>query len=277
MMTSPRDLPKNARERQRAILSRLKQTGTVTVQELAETFSCSLATIRRDIHDLMQREPQIRRYHGAIGLDLQDIEQRFQDKTALFPEEKDDLAALVVEWLPEGAVIGLNGGTTTTRVATQLAKNPKGLTVVTNAINIAYQLAQTDIPVVVVGGDLRPYNYETTGSMALQGLAGLHLDWAILGANGIHPRIGITTTASEEAVLGQGFRRAADHVLIVADHSKIHRNALYRMLEWTDIDYMATGLQAASVLQEWPVMPDPTVNAAHTVGIWQTLVREDPS
>ncbi|SMC08236.1 transcriptional regulator, DeoR family [Sulfobacillus thermosulfidooxidans DSM 9293] len=275
MMTSPSDAPRNARERQLAILSRLKQAGTITVQELADTFSCSLATIRRDIHELMMREPQIRRYHGAVGLDIQDTEQWFHDKTALFPEEKDDLAALVVEWLPEGAVIGLNGGTTTTRVATQLAKNPKALTVVTNAINIAYQLTQAEIPVVVIGGDLRPYNYETTGSMALQGLTGLHLDWAILGANGVHPRVGITTTASDEAVLGQGFRRAADHVLIIADHSKMQRNALYRMLAWNDIDYVATGCQAASLLKEWPVMPHPTMNAAQTVGIWQTVALED--
>ncbi len=261
--------PKNAHERQQAILLLLKHTGMVRVQELADIFLCSLATIRRDIQHLVTQEPQIRRYHGAIALAPDAAEQRFDDKTAFYPEEKEDLARLVVEWLPDRAVVGLNGGTTTTRVAAHIAQHPKGLTVVTNAINIAYQLAQADVSVVVIGGDLRPFNYETTGTMTIQGLSSLHLDWAILGANGVHPRIGITTTANDEAVLGQGFRQATDQVLIIADHSKIESHALYRMLEWSDVDYLATGMMAAPLLRHWPLMPEPVMNTRQTVGIWK--------
>ncbi len=261
--------PKNAHERQQAILSLLELTGTVRVQDLAETFSCSLATIRRDIHQLVATAPQVRRYHGVIALAVPTDEQRFDDKTALYPEEKDALAQWVVEWLPDGSVIGLNGGTTTTRVATQIAQQHKTITVVTNAINIAYHLAQADVPVVVIGGDLRPFNYETTGTMASAGLSTLHLDWAILGANGVHPRIGITTSVNDEAVLGQGFRKAADHVLIIADHSKIESHALYRMLEWDDVDYVATGMPAAPLIHKWPGIDHPVVNSQQTAGIWR--------
>lgn len=250
--------------------------GTVRVQELADTFACSVATIRRDIHHLVAREPQIRRYHGAIGFALQDGEQRFDDKTSLYPEEKDDLAALVADWLPDHAVVGLNGGTTTTRVAAHIAQDPRGITVVTNAINIAYQLSQGNVPVVVIGGDLRPFNYETTGTMAIQGLSGLHLDWAILGANGVNPRIGVSTTANDEAVLGKGFRQAADNVLIIVDHSKIDTNALYRMLEWSDVDYVATGMAAASRLRHWPLVKSPVMNGRETVGIWKTDSQRAP-
>jgi DeoR family transcriptional regulator of aga operon len=261
--------PKNAHERQQAIFSLLKVTGTLRVQELAETFSCSLATIRRDIHELVATEPQVRRYHGVIAFASSPDEQRFDDKTSLYPQEKDELAQWVVKWLPQGSVIGLNGGTTTTRVAAHIAQQHKNITVVTNAINIAYQLAQEEVQVVVIGGDLRPFNYETTGTMAIAGLSSLHLDWAILGANGVHPRIGITTTVNDEAVLGQGFRQAADQVLIVADHSKIASHALYRMLDWTDIDYVATGAISDSVMQQWPVTGKPMMNAKQTVGIWK--------
>ena len=261
--------PKNAHERQQAIVSMLKHNGTLRVQELADTFTCSLATIRRDIHQLVTHEPQVRRYHGVIALASPLDEQRFNDKTGLHPEEKDELAQWVVQWLPAGAVVGLNGGTTTTRVATHIAQQHKGITVVTNAINIACLLAQEDIPVVVIGGDLQPFNYETTGTMAITGLSRLHLNWAILGANGVHPRIGVTTTVNDEAVLGQGFRQAADHVLIIADHSKFESHALYRMLEWNEVDYVATGMAADPLMQGWPGVDMAFVNAKRTAGIWQ--------
>lgn len=269
--------PKNSSERQRAILAWLKQAGTLTVQDLADAYTCSLATIRRDIQELVKQEPFIHRYHGAIGLEPQSGEQWFNEKTSLFIEEKDALARLVVQWLPPDAVIGLNGGTTTTRVAVHIAKHRPDLTVVTNAINIAYQLAQAEVAVVVIGGDLRPYNFETTGDMAIQGLSGLHLDWTIMGANGIHPRVGITTTASEEALLGKTFCQVADRVLIIADHSKIDHNALYRMLDWNDVDYVATGMQADPVMKDWPVDHAPILDNSRMVGIWPTEKGRDSS
>ncbi|PSR22985.1 MAG: DeoR/GlpR transcriptional regulator [Sulfobacillus benefaciens] len=275
--SSPNDNPKSAYERQLAILALLKRSGSVTVQELANNFACSLATIRRDLQDLVKHEPEIRRYHGAVGIEPHATEQWFNEKTSLFTDEKEELAQLVVDWLPDGSIVGLNGGTTTTQVAAAIGKNPKGMTVVTNAINIAYQLARADVAVVVIGGDLRPYNYETTGTMAIAGLSHLHLDWAILGANGVHPKVGITTTANEEALLGQSFRRSANKILIIADHSKIERNALYRMLSWTETDYVATGMDAFSTIRDWPLTSSPVFNERKTVGIWETkLGREQP-
>jgi len=259
---------KNQEARQKAILELLRQYGTLTLQELADTFSCSLATIRRDLHELQAQEPGLRRYHGAVGIEANAGEQWFADKSAVFATEKDAIAEVIVRWLPDHITIGLNGGTTTTRIAWHLAQAQKPVTVVTNAINIAYQLAQANIAVVVIGGDLRPYNYETTGTLALDGLERLHLDWAVLGANGIHSQVGITTAANEEAVLGQAFRRAADQIMIAVDHSKFHRNALYQMLEWTDVDYLATDAQASAWLQEWPDAPTPVATGNHGAQIW---------
>jgi DeoR family transcriptional regulator, aga operon transcriptional repressor len=74
-----------------------------------------------------------------------------------------------------GQVAGLNGGTTTTEVARALAirldlssdTSVPAVTVVTNALNIATELAvRQHIKLVTTGGVARPQYYELTSPLA---------------------------------------------------------------------------------------------------------------
>ena len=63
----------------------------------------------------------------------------------------------------EGWAIGLTGGTTTTEVARALVDRPR-LTVVTNALNIAAEIAvRPNLKLVVTGGVARAESYELVG------------------------------------------------------------------------------------------------------------------
>ena len=89
--------------------------------------------------------------------------------------------------------VGLTGGTTCTEVARVLVDRER-LTVVTNALNIASELAvRPNLKLVVTGGVARPESYELVGPMAEQALAGLNLDVVCLGVDGIDAVIGCTT------------------------------------------------------------------------------------
>jgi DeoR family transcriptional regulator of aga operon len=236
--------------RQGKIIELLRAHGTLSISDVATRLSCSTATIRRDIQGL-EEQGEVRRLHGAVALDGMVVERPFQDKFTTHPEEKKDIAACLAEWMPDGAIVGLNGGTTTTAVALRLAELQRNITVVTNAVNIAHTLSDRGIPVVVVGGALRPQNYETTGPAALASLAQLHLDWAVLGANGIDRKFGITTTTEDEAAVGQAFAKQADHVLVAGDRSKLGRTALFRMLLWNELDFLCSDNGARSLLEDW--------------------------
>lgn len=237
-------------QRQQKLLLLLKTQGTLSVAELAQHFGCSAATIRRDLQALADRG-EIRRFHGAAALDSDVMELRFHEKSASRRAEKAAIADLVARWIPDGAVIGMNGGTTTSAVAERLVELERQVTVVTNAINIAYGLTNGGINVVVIGGAVRPHNYETIGPKAVEALADLHLDWAILGANGVDERFGITATTEQEAAVGRRFGERADHVLVAADSSKFGHTALFGMLDWESVHYGATDAAALPTIESW--------------------------
>jgi DeoR family transcriptional regulator of aga operon len=241
--------------RHEAIVALLKTQGALSVNQLAMHFGCSPATIRRDLKRLSREMNDVRRFHGAAAMEPELLERGFQEKLAHSYQEKLEIAAAVVNWLPASGVLGLNGGTTTTLIARQLARAQKRLTVVTNAVNIAFELTNSSIPVVVVGGALRPSNYETTGPAALDTLRGLHLDWAVLGANGVDPRFGASTTTELEAAVGRTFALQADCVVVAADHTKLGFNALFQMVEWGAVHFLATDRGADDLLGSWGIRP----------------------
>lgn len=243
--------PSKTSSRQQALVELLKTQGSMSVSELAEYFNCSMATIRRDLASVEVNFPHVRRMHGAVSVSPAMIEERFQDKTTTCQQEKEAIADALIEWLPDGVTIGLNGGTTTSAIAAKLAEQQKDVTVVTNAINIALLLTEVEIPVVVIGGILRRPNYETTGHLALTVLERVQLDWAILGTNGIHPRFGITTNTEQEAAVGRAFCDRAQRTLIVADHTKWGRAALFKLAEWDQVHFVASDLKAQATWDTW--------------------------
>ena len=95
--------------------------------------------------------------------------------------------------------VGLNGGTTTTEVARALAAR-HDLTVVTNALNIAVELAvRANLKLIVTGGVARSASYELVGPLADATLQGIYVDLAFVGVDGIDPVHGLTTQNEVEA------------------------------------------------------------------------------
>lgn len=150
--------------------------------------------------------------------------------------------------------IGLNGGTTTLLIARALAKNKKRVRVVTNAINIAYELSINEMDVVVVGGAVRLPNFESTGQLALKTLGDMHVDLAVLGAEGADPQFGFSTKSEDEAAVAQAFRNCSDNILMAIDASKVGKKALFRLLNGTDVDFVAVDRSGAPSLRQWAGM-----------------------
>jgi DeoR/GlpR family transcriptional regulator of sugar metabolism len=145
-------------------------------------------------------------------------------------------------------VAGLNGGTTTTEVARALATRsdltagpPPVITVVTNALNIATELAvRQHIKIVTTGGVARPQSYELTGPLATGVLDQVTLDLAILGVDAIDAAAGATAHHEGEASINRLMARQASKVVIVADSSKVGRRAFARICAAAEIDVLVT-------------------------------------
>lgn len=217
-------------ERLGAILELLSADGSVAVAPLGERLGVSAATIRRDL-DLLEYQHLLMRTHGgavAHGV-LYELPLRY--KSSRHEQEKRRIAAAAARRVVEGAAVGLTGGTTTTEVARALVERRR-LTVVTNALNIASELAiRPNIKLVVTGGYARSESYELVGPLAVQGLSRLHLDVALVGVDGISVAGGLTTHHEVEAETNRALIQRAKLVVVVADGSKLGRAAFAEICE----------------------------------------------
>lgn len=207
-------------ERLNAILEDLSAQGSVGVADLVERLGVSAATIRRDLELLEEQRLLARTHGGAVGQGvLYELPLRY--KTGRHQDEKRRVAAAAAALVEDGTAVGLTGGTTCTEVARQLVDRER-LTVVTNALNIASELAiRPNLKLVVTGGYARPESYELVGPLAERSLAGLTLDMVFLGTDGISPGAGLTTHHEVEAHTDLALIERARRVVVVADSSKI--------------------------------------------------------
>jgi DeoR family transcriptional regulator of aga operon len=226
-------------ERLGAILERLTVDGSVSVVETARSLDVSAATIRRDLR-LLESQRMLERTHGGAvphGV-LYELPLRY--KTTRQPAQKRRIAHEAASRVLEGWAIGLTGGTTTTEVVRALVDRPR-LTVVTNALNIAAEIAvRPNLKLVVTGGVARPESYELVGPIAEASLEGLNLDMVFLAVDGISPRAGLTTHHEIEAGTNRALLSRADQVVVVADSSKLGHVAFARICELADVDELIT-------------------------------------
>jgi DeoR family transcriptional regulator of aga operon len=207
--------------RRAAILDVLTKNGFVAVSSLQERLRCSEATVRRDLHQL-ERDGYLRRTHGGAILDGY-RERPLTTKMGEMAEAKQAIAQIAVSLIGEGQAIGFTGGTTTQHVARVLVSRP-GLTVVTNAVNVAMELASRDMRVIITGGELRSETYELVGPLAEPVASQIHLDLIVVGVDGLSPEGGLTTHNPIEARIDRVLIDRASRVVVVADHTKLGRN-----------------------------------------------------
>src|SRR5690349_7424435 len=127
-------------DRVSTILDRISSDGSVDARALAKEFAVSVATIRRDLQTLEDQKLLNRTHGGAIAAEVS-YELPVRYRVGQHREEKLAIARTAVSRLPHGPLtVGLTGGTTTHAVARLLAGR-FDLAVVTNALNIAAELA----------------------------------------------------------------------------------------------------------------------------------------
>jgi DeoR family transcriptional regulator, aga operon transcriptional repressor len=227
------------RQRLNQILSAVLIRGQVDVPTLASELAVSRATIRRDL-EVLQQQRLVSRTHGGATIHAAFNDLPLSYKTAQDLPEKQRIARRAAEFLEGARVIGTTGGTTVSQFA-RLLREHDGLTVVTNALNIATDLLDNPrMRVFVAGGEVRVSSQEAVGHSAEAFLSGYNTDVAFLGVDGVDALAGCTNYdpagARVNAVL---FQRARTRV-VLADATKIGRVALAQVCRMRDVDVLIT-------------------------------------
>jgi DeoR family transcriptional regulator of aga operon len=215
-------------ERRRAILSMVDRTGNALISDLSRQFGVSSVTIRADINSLCDKELLVRSHGGAFRRSDVVLDAPLEVKASLHHEEKVRIAQAAATLVKQGEIVLLDSGTTTFEVARAIAaRNLPRLTVITNALDIAVELASHPrIDVIMIGGLMRHISRSFVGPQAEKMLAGLHVDHLFLGVDALEPNIGPSTPDVLEAEANAAMIRIARSVTVVTDASKIGRRSL---------------------------------------------------
>lgn len=211
-----KDLAPKRLERLRGIFS---QDQVVRIDELTEQLKVSPATIRRDL-DKLESLGEIRRVHGgAASMETRLEEPLFDDKTSVAAKEKHRIAEAALKCIQPNDIIFLDGGSTVLELA-RLVKDRSNVTVVTNSLRAAIELAGRGPRLILIGGELRRLSQTMVGALTRFTIRELRMDKAFMGTIGLSLEEGLTTTDPGEAYTKELVMEHAREVILLADSSK---------------------------------------------------------
>jgi DeoR family transcriptional regulator of aga operon len=204
----------------------LRLEGRVLVAELGKRFRTSQVTIRKDL-EVLHATGSIHRTHGgALPAHEGALEDpTLREKEKLHRKEKILIAAAAARMVEEGQVVILDSGTTTTAIASAL-RHHQNLTIITNAVNIAAELAGSSLEVILTGGTLRKNSFSLVGPIAEETLHRLNADILFLGVDGFDIHYGLSTPNLLEAKVNRAMMDVSRIVVAVCDSSKFGRRSL---------------------------------------------------
>jgi DeoR/GlpR family transcriptional regulator of sugar metabolism len=213
-------------ERQRLILEALYESKKVTVQDLSRRFGTSKVTIRRDLQDLAATGLLQRAHRGAVVALPAPPEPPIIHRMVLEQSSKESIARAAAELVHDGDAIFIGSGSTTAYLARFLGER-SNLTVVTNALNIATDLAANarNITIVMSGGVIRPDELSALGHIAELALAEVRVDKVFMGMQAISLEGGLTTDHLPEVTTTRKILSMAPELIVLADHTKFGRMA----------------------------------------------------
>ena len=198
----------------------LDETGKIEVGAIVRRLVVSPATARRDLDFLAERRVLTRTHGGAMARSLaHDLPIRLT-KTQLSAAEAG-IARAASDLVPRGTVIGLSSGTTATAIAEALLSRSDimkpakdaGLTIVTNALNIAMLIvARSQLKAVVTGGVVDGGSLELVDPYGNALLRSITLDIAFIDVDSF---VAVGDTSSDDMA-----SRAA-HVVVTAPSADI--------------------------------------------------------
>jgi DeoR family transcriptional regulator, fructose operon transcriptional repressor len=219
-----RDLAPERWEQLRGILS---QDRVVRVEELTQQLGVSAATIRRDLGELEKLGELRRVYGGAVSTGGRLDEPLFDDKASVAAAEKRRIAGAALGFVKPNDTIYLDGGSTVLELA-RLLKDRSNVTVVTNSLRAAAELAGRGPRLILVGGELRRLAQTTVGPLTRFIIRELHVDKAFMGTIGLSLAEGLTTTDPTEAYTKELVMEHARQVILLADSSKAQKISFTR-------------------------------------------------
>lgn len=234
----------HALERRQRIVEITRESGRVSVLDLAAQLRVAQETVRRDLAELETQGLITRVHGGALPADRIEFEGDVGSRRARNPEEKARIARRAAEEIHDAETVFLDEGSTAAYLAKALDP-PHPLTVVTASVPVVMSThAHPMITVLLLGGTVRSRSIAASGELTSRILGDLVIDVAFLGTNGISLKHGLTCPDLSVAAVKRAAIAAARRVVLVTDSTKFGLNSFASFGTINDLDAIVTGSAA---------------------------------
>lgn len=240
-------------ERRAKIVETIENKQFISVAQLSNLYNVHETTIRRDLDELESQGLVVRIHGGVVPASIKSDEPVFDARATENIGEKERIGRHAAKSISSGEAIILDSGTTTLEIAHALndMTHLQDITIITNDINIASVLrSNRSITTIVTGGTLFQDSFMLNGQIANESLQKLSVDKAFIGTPALNVEKGLTHFNELLITTKKNMIDAAAEKIVVTDHTKIGRRAMYTFLPINQIDLLITDKQTDKKLIE---------------------------
>jgi DeoR/GlpR family transcriptional regulator of sugar metabolism len=218
-----------SRRRREEIVRLAETSGLADVTDMAERFSVSASTIRRDLARL-ESAGRLARTYGGARVAQSHSEPSLQERIGEAFAEKLAIARWAADQVDPGDSLVLDAGSTVAALAHRL-RDRTGLTITTTSLAVLDELAGAEgLTVHCLGGTLRALSQALVGPIAENALDRMSFDRAFLGADSVDAERGICEADLAQSRLKELMAQRCTHVYLLAHAAKLGRRPFHA---WT--------------------------------------------
>ncbi len=215
-------------ERLKKIKQYMSEHKEAEIDAFKAFLDVSESTIRRDVKVLVQ-QGILTEHHGSVELIEKNITDTFiNQRLNENIEIKDTIGKKAAQLIPDEGFIYIDAGSTTFHMIKHI--HAKNLTVCTNGLNIAIELAKYGIETMMVKGNVKPTTLAVVGEEAIDAIANFNFDMAFMGTNGVSSK-GYSTPDIKEGLLKKRVIQKSRQSFVLSDGSKFNRTTAYIFAE----------------------------------------------
>lgn len=209
--------------------------GTMRIEDITERFGISLMTAHRDLDELVSRG-LLRKTRGIVSAAPTSlIESSDVYRSSRQFAEKHAIAEAAAAFLEPGQAVFLDDSTTVLQLAPHLATRVP-LTAITNSITLMNELKGTrDLTLLGLGGQFYNWCNAFMGPVTTAEIRRLRADRVFLSMSAITDDMVFHQSPEMVETKRAMFESAAMRILL-ADHTKFERRALYAMCTLDEFD-----------------------------------------
>lgn len=231
-------------ERRSKIEEIITENKSVLVTDLARQFDVTPETIRGDLLKLEKQGILIRTYGGATLSVSSGSELPYKERDVVNSDVKQKIGIRAADMIRNGETIFLDASTSSLYLARNI-KDKKGITVITNAVNVVLELADCEsIRVICTGGRLNTKNMSYEGRFAERMVTeNLVANKCFFSCKGVTLSRGMTDTSENEAEMKRAMMNVSDSVIVLCDHNKLGRRGIPIISRLDRIDVFITDVR----------------------------------